>query len=262
MSVSNKNNIFGVAVLIFMCFFTINSFAVVRPTQSFYVNDYANLLDQDTEDYIINTNIELYEKTGAQIVIVTVQNLEENSLEEYATELFRSFGIGDKDKNNGVLLLLALEERQFRIEVGYGLEGALTDAKTGRIQDNYIIPYLKEERWNDGIRNGFNAILEEVTKEYGVNIEGEIAVPIQQKKPENFFIWLSVICCITIVFETIIKDFVRTRKISMRKAGIITAIYMVVTVSCMQLMFLEGISTFCAEILAILLVVADRRETF
>lgn len=70
------------------------------------------------KNYIISTNKSLYSQTGAQIVVVTVQNLGGQSLEEYSTELFRKFGIGDKNKNNGVLLLLALEERQFRIEVG------------------------------------------------------------------------------------------------------------------------------------------------
>ena len=100
-----------------------NVYAIVPKTNEFYVNDFANLLEQDTEEYIISMNRELEEKTGAQIVVVTVQNLEGKSLEEYATELFREYGIGDKDKNNGVLLLCALEEREFRIEVGYGLEG-------------------------------------------------------------------------------------------------------------------------------------------
>ena len=60
----------------------------------------------------------------------------------------------------------------FRIEVGYGLEGTLTDGKTGRIQDEYIIPYLKENNFNNGIRNGFNAVLKEVENEYGITIEG------------------------------------------------------------------------------------------
>lgn len=67
-------------------------------------------------------------------------------------------------------MLLALQERQFRIEVGYGLEGTLTDGKTGRIQDEYIIPYLKQNDWNNGIKNGFSAILNEVSKEYNVEV--------------------------------------------------------------------------------------------
>ena len=64
------------------------------------------------------------------------------SLEDYSTQLFRNFGIGNSKLNNGVLMLIALDERQSRIEVGYGLEGILNDAKTGRIQDNYMIPYF------------------------------------------------------------------------------------------------------------------------
>ncbi len=178
----------------------IKSFALVEPTSKFYVNDYANLIDEDLEEYIMETNQKLESATGAQIVVVTVPNLENNSLEEYATDLFRKFGIGDKTKNNGVLLLLALEERQFRIEVGYGLEGVLTDGKTGRIQDEYIIPYLKENNWNDGIKNGYSKILEEVSNEYGVDV-GEIeAVPQDSDNMGRFFGFLCVgfpiVCCI------------------------------------------------------------------
>ena len=100
-------------------------------------------------------------------------------MEEYATQVFREFGIGDKNKNNGLLLLLALEERKFRVEVGYGLEGVLPDAKTGRIQDEYIIPYLKNDNWNEGIKNGFSAFLNIIANEYNVDIEQEQAIKIE-----------------------------------------------------------------------------------
>lgn len=142
---------------------------IPKPTDRFYVNDFANLLDADTKDYIEDVNVQLYESTGAQVVVVTLPSLNGASLEEYATALFRQYGIGSREKNNGVLLLLALEEREFRIEVGYGLEGALNDAKTGRIQDNYIIPYLKDNKWDDGIRNGFDAVIQEIKAEYGAD---------------------------------------------------------------------------------------------
>ena len=123
MLISNKR-IFIKLIVIFFIFFSIlkvNSLAIVNPTSDFYVNDYANILDSETKNYIITSNQKLYSQTGAQIVVVTVKNLEGQSLEEYSTELFRNFGIGDKNQNNGVLLLLALQERQCRIEVGYGL---------------------------------------------------------------------------------------------------------------------------------------------
>lgn len=168
----NKKIIIYVVTIITFFIFSNTAFALISQTREFYVNDSANLLEEDTEKYLINMNKKLEEQTGVQIVVVTVQNLEGKSLEEYATELFREYGIGDKDKNNGVLLLCALEEREFRIEVGYGLEGILTDGKTGRIQDEYIIPYLKENNFNEGIKNGFNAILTEVENEYGITIDG------------------------------------------------------------------------------------------
>ena len=98
-------------------------------------------------------------------------NLEGMSLEDYATKLFRNFGIGDKEKNNGLLLLLALEERQFRVEVGYGLEGILPDGKTGRFQDEYIIPYLKDNKWDEGIKNGYDAFYKEIVTLNNLDIE-------------------------------------------------------------------------------------------
>ena len=161
------------ALVIFFILATISykTFATnVKPTNDFYVNDYANLLSEDVKQYIINSNIELNRQTGAQIVVVTVQSLEGRSIEEFATELFREFGIGDKEKNNGLLLLLALDERLFRVEVGYGLEGLLPDARTGRIQDECLIPYLKENKWDEGIKNGFSAFLKIIADEYNVDV--------------------------------------------------------------------------------------------
>ena len=140
-----------ILLLLFILFFTFNVSAMVKPTSEFYVNDYANILSSETEEYIVSKSSKLASVDGTQIVVVTVKNLEGDSLENYATKLFREFGIGDKDKNNGLLLLLALEERQFRVEVGYGLEGILPDGKTGRFQDQYIIPYLKNDKWDEGI---------------------------------------------------------------------------------------------------------------
>ena len=119
------------------------AFDTVNQTSAFYVNDYANILSHETEDYIIDHSKSLYNKTGAQIVVVTVPSLDGVSIEEYATSLFRKFGIGEKSENNGLLLLLYLDERLMRVEVGYGLEGLLPDGKTGRFQDDYMIPLFR-----------------------------------------------------------------------------------------------------------------------
>ena len=167
-----KNIIF--IMIIFLMMWSTKVCSVVSQTRDFFVNDYAEVLSEETKKYIMQTNQELEQKTGAQIVVVTVTSLDGQDLESYATELFRKFGIGDSKKNNGVLLLCSTGDRKFRIEVGYGLEGALTDGKTGRIQDEYIIPYLKDDNYDEGIKNGFSAVLSEVANEYNVTIDGQI----------------------------------------------------------------------------------------
>lgn len=163
------------------------SAAMVSPHDTFYVYDGADVLSEDTEKYILNTNQELENKTGAQIVVVTIPSLEGQSLEEYATELFRRWGIGDSEKNNGVLLLCAVNDRQFRVEVGYGLEGDLPDGKTGRMQDAYIIPLLQEDKFDEGIKNGYSAFLQTVAEVYDVSITGEEAVSYDDEEVSSAF---------------------------------------------------------------------------
>ena len=156
------------------------SAAVVSPNDTFYVYDGASVLSEETEQYIFNHSRELDSKTGAQIVVVTIPSLEGQSLEEYATTLFRQWGIGAAEKNNGLLLLCAVEDRQFRVEVGYGLEGDLPDGKTGRMQETYIIPLLKEDQFDAGIKNGYTAFLQEVSAVYDVSITGDEAVAYEE----------------------------------------------------------------------------------
>lgn len=175
----------------------------MSPDDVFYVHDGAQVLSEETEQYILNTNQELESKTGAQIVVVTISSLEGQSLEEYATELFRRWGIGDSEKNNGVLLLCAVEDRQFRVEVGYGLEGDLPDGKTGRMQDTYIIPLLREDKFDAGIKNGYNAFLQAVAEVYNVSITGETAVSYEDAEGDAFVICMVigvVLSCLSSIF--------------------------------------------------------------
>lgn len=161
-----------VFILLFCNMTNIVLAAVVSPTSYFYVNDKAGVLSNTTKQYIMDTNVELQRKTGAQIVVVTVKSLDGMSIEDYAYQLFNSWGIGDQNKDNGLLLLCSYGDREFRVEVGYGLEGKLPDGKTGRMQDEYIIPYLREDNFDEGIKNGYSAFLKEVADEYGVTITG------------------------------------------------------------------------------------------
>ncbi|MDR0978547.1 MAG: TPM domain-containing protein [Lachnospiraceae bacterium] len=190
-------------LFVIVLLFAFPVYGVVTPTSDFYVNDYAGILSDNTKEHIIQKNINLQSQTGAQIVVVTVPNLEGRDIESYSTELFRKFEIGNKTKNNGLLLLLALEEREFRVEVGYGLEGILPDGKTGRFQDEYIIPYLKENKWDEGVLNGFNAFYKEVCSEYGISTEDIIVNSVKVQDVSPLFNIIVAVIMIIIIFVLI-----------------------------------------------------------
>ena len=169
-----QKSTFSIVLLLVIILFTSPlNFAATYPdhTSQFYFNDFAGILSNDTEEQIMSVAVPLAEKTGAQIVVVTVESLEGESIESYATALFREWGIGDATQNNGVLLLISVEDRQSRIEVGYGLEGALNDAKTGRIQDDYLVSNFGEGRFDEGVLGTYFALLSEVYAEYGLSAD-------------------------------------------------------------------------------------------
>ena len=123
--------------------------AVVEPTSVFYVADYADVLSSDTEDYIVQQNEALWEATGAQLVVVTVDFLDGMYSDEYAAEVFHSWGIGDADANNGFLLLLSPGEGKGWAMVGRGLEDSLTASKL----DGWLNDYF----WDDFDAGNYDA---------------------------------------------------------------------------------------------------------
>jgi uncharacterized protein len=102
-------------------------------------------------------------KSGIQLVVATVSSLDGEEIEPYANALFRTWRLGQKDKNNGVLLLVAPKERRVRIEVGYGLEGTLTDALSKVIITNAIAPRFKAGDYGDGVTRGVDDIITVLT---------------------------------------------------------------------------------------------------
>lgn len=150
-----------------------SKFNLPEPSYSFYVYDEGNIIDSDIEDYIVETNKELYKKTGAQIVVASIVDLENMDIKLFASELFRKWGIGSREYDNGLLILIAPEEGEIWIEVGYGLEGALPDSKVGNIINNSILPYFREDNYSEGILSGFNEIINEVEKEYNIELGRE-----------------------------------------------------------------------------------------
>ena len=128
-----------------------------KPAQREYVVDTAGIVSAEDRAQIEKIGEELREKTKAEIVVVTVHTLDGADIESYANKLFRSWGIGDANQSNGVLLLIAKDDRKFRIEVGYGLEGEITDGRSGEILDK-MKPYFRDEKYSEGVLNAYQKL--------------------------------------------------------------------------------------------------------
>lgn len=162
------------------------------PTSSIYVQDYAGVLSPETKARINNLGAQLAAKTKAQIVVVAIQSLQGEPIEDFSLGVLRKWGVGDKTLNNGIVMLVAVEDRKSRIEVGYGLEGALPDARTGSIQDEYMIPYFKAGDYDKGILNGYLALTSVVAKEYNLELKTDGKPVAKQMAGNNQSWWDSL----------------------------------------------------------------------
>ncbi len=122
------------------------------PQLTGHIVDTAHILDDDTHNDIATFLAAHEQATSDQIVVVTIPTLDGENEKEYATALFRHWGLGQKDKDNGVLLLFVMNDHKMRIEVGYGLESKLTDVKSKLIIDDILTPAFKAENYGSGIK--------------------------------------------------------------------------------------------------------------
>jgi len=148
----------GIAWLCLAC--TCAAQSLTFPVLSGRVVDEAGILDAPASTALTQSLADLEQKTTDQLVVVTLKSLQGTSIEDYGYQLGRSWQIGQKDKNNGVLLIVAPNERKVRIEVGYGLEGTLTDAVSKLIIENSILPRFKIADYAGGIKRGVEDIIQ------------------------------------------------------------------------------------------------------
>lgn len=134
-----------------------------------YTNDFAGVLSPEAVQRLDRLSGEVERKTGAQIAVVLIRSLQGEPIENYAIDLARRWGIGRKD-NRGILLLLALDDRRSRIEVGYGLEPILPDARTGDIL-RAMQPLLRQGRYDEALWQGVGQIANIIAQESGVSLE-------------------------------------------------------------------------------------------
>jgi uncharacterized protein len=138
-----------------------------------HVVDLAGIINPNVESNLNQYLLELEQKTTAQMVILTIKSLEGESLEDFSlTVAHDRWKLGQKGKDNGVLLLVSLQDRKYRFEVGYGLEGALPDSLVGTIGRQFMVPYFKKGDYSTGIFSASLAAISEIATEAGVEITG------------------------------------------------------------------------------------------
>ncbi|HAR62515.1 MAG: YgcG family protein [Candidatus Margulisiibacteriota bacterium] len=144
--------------ILFLLFFVFCGFlsyssvhAADFPKPEGYVNDYAGVLSPQSKSVLENSLYELSQKTGIEMVVVTVVTTYPSEIFTYANELFADWKIGKKGKDNGLLVLLSQKEKRVQVEVGYGLEGDYPDSRIGEILDTYFLPSFKKGNIEEGI---------------------------------------------------------------------------------------------------------------
>jgi uncharacterized protein len=191
------------AVTVLLCVLSPSLFAEkvadIQPTG--YVIDLAHVITPDTAAKITAMATELQQKTGAQIAVVTVNSLEGETKEDYAVNLYKHLGIGAKKSNEGVLLLLAPKDRQYKIEVGYGLEPVINDARAGDVGRS-MVPSLKAGDYSAAVLTAMTQIAQIIAADKGVELTG---VPKLQRAPQRAqkVPWWLIFLGIFIVFQII-----------------------------------------------------------
>lgn len=137
-----------------------------------YVTDLAGVISSDTKARLEALCREVEEKTGAQIAVVTLHSLEGESVENYAVDLYKQLGVGSKRDNRGVLLLVAPGEHKYRIEVGYGLEPVINDARAGDV-GRAMVPLLRQGNYSAAIEAATWILAKYIAEDRGVTLSGQ-----------------------------------------------------------------------------------------
>jgi uncharacterized protein len=185
-----------------------------------YVNDFAGVISQSAKDQLTALCTEVQQKTQAQIAVVTIKSLDGQSIDQYAPDLFAKFGIGSKRTNDGVLILLAVDDRRYRIEVGYGLEPILPDGKVGGF-GREAVPFLKQGDYGAALLLMARRVADVIAADHGVTLSAAPAVaPPAEITPQGglnippFLILLLIVIGINLLFRLF-----RPRGSALRRGG-------------------------------------------
>src|SRR6266516_1292852 len=151
-------------------FCTAEDIKKIHPTG--FVSDLASVIRPEAKERLEALCAEVEQKTGAQMAIVTVQSLDGEGVENYAVDLFKQLGVGSKKDNRGVLLLVAPHEHKYRIEVGYGLEPVINDARAGDA-GRAMVPFLRQGDYGDAVETAAWQLAKYIADDSNVTLSGE-----------------------------------------------------------------------------------------
>lgn len=164
-----NRKLFVKAIIIAVMLIFLNGIPVMAldvPALKSYVNDYADMISPITEKQLESALKQFEQQESTQLAILTIPSLKGDSLEDFSIRVAEKWKIGQKELDSGAILLIAKADRKIRIEVGYGLEGRLTDLLAGRIIQNIIGPEFKAGKFDQGILNGVGAMMGAVKGEF------------------------------------------------------------------------------------------------
>jgi len=187
----------ALAAMLVLCLASL-AFAFDFPALTGRVVDQAGVIQSGTRSDIEEMLKNLEDKSGIQLVVATVKSLEGSDIETYANQLFRTWKLGEAKKNNGVLLLVAPTEHKVRIEVGYGLEGTLTDALSSVLISSDIVPRFKTGDFSGGIERGVDGIISILN---GDSAEWQPKVPLRS---DDQFVSELIPILFVVIFITIL----------------------------------------------------------
>jgi uncharacterized protein len=153
-----RSQIFATGALLWLLGCGVFAQSLPKPTGR--VNDFASVIDPSVESEIDSRLDRLEQETTSEIAVATVTSLDGMSVDEYASRLFKEWGVGQAKQDNGVLVLVAPNEREMRIEVGYGLEGVLPDGLAGQVIREQFTPRFRENDYSGGIRDGVTRLID------------------------------------------------------------------------------------------------------
>lgn len=200
-------------ILIFPVLLTIPAYArneLALPIHD-YVNDYADVMDPSSVEELDRIGRAFYEKTGVQAVIVTTDSLNGKDAMQVATDTANEAQIGSKDKDNGVLILVSIDDKQRFMAVGSGLEGDLTDIDCEHLQQEYLVPAFRQGNYQQGLVDLYKATLQHIANDYGVDLSSEGIEAPENRTPERQSDSFSLSSLIPIVFVLLIGIVFLTR---------------------------------------------------